>query len=145
MNYVLGIDIGTTHCKAVALASNGALLYECKSNYPTVQDLPGQSEQDAADVFNTMLNVLQQAVASINEHSLDAVCFSTAMHSVMAVDKQGTPLTKAYTWADTRSNEIAASLRDLPNATSIYDRTGTPIHPMSPLCKIAWIKKEMPQ
>jgi gluconokinase len=46
------------------------------------------------------------------------------------------------TWADTRSNQYAVKLKKTDKGDVIYQRTGTPIHPMSPLCKIAWIKGE---
>lgn len=148
MHYLLGIDIGTTHCKVVALAPGAKILYEAKAGYPTIQSLPGQSEQDAEEIFSAMLQLLQQALIILKkneEYELKGICFSTAMHSLMAVDAQGNALTKAITWADTRSNAQAMQLRNLPNAFDIYAATGTPIHPMSPLCKIVWLRQEMPE
>lgn len=145
MNYVLGIDIGTTHCKTVAMGADGSVLHEARAHHPTVQEHPGQSEQDAETVFGTMLQVVQQSLAALAGHQLQAACFSAAMHSLLAVDSRGAPLTPAYTWADTRSNAIARSLRASSGAMDLYNNTGTPIHPMSPLCKIAWMKQEMPQ
>ncbi|HTE11548.1 MAG TPA: gluconokinase, partial [Chitinophagaceae bacterium] len=70
-----------------------------------------------------------------------AICFSAAMHSVLPVDKNGVPLGNAITWADNRGKKEADDLKKLPMAKTIYDATGTPIHPMSPLIKIAWIKR----
>jgi gluconokinase len=148
MNYLLGIDVGTTHCKVVALAHGATILYEAKAGYSTIQSLPGQSEQDADEIFSEMLQLVQQALFTLNkneEYKLSGLCFSTAMHSLMAVDEQGNALTKALTWADTRSNVQAMQLRSLPNAFDIYAATGTPIHPMSPLCKIIWLRDEMPE
>lgn len=148
MHYVLGIDIGTTHCKVVALAAGAKILYEAKTGYSTIQSLPGQSEQDAEEIFSAMLQLLQQSLIALKkneEYELKGICFSTAMHSLMAVDAQGNALTKAITWADTRSNAQALQLRSLPNAYDIYAATGTPIHPMSPLCKIVWLRQEMPE
>lgn len=146
MQFVLGIDIGTTHCKAVSLAVNGMVLHEDKADYPTFQSLPGQSEQDPETIFGEVLQLLQRSFGwSQNAgHQLTAVCFSSAMHSIMAVDAAGAPLTNAFTWADTRSNEQAMQLRQLPIARQLYNATGTPLHPMSPLCKLVWLKKTLP-
>lgn len=146
MQFVLGIDIGTTHCKAVSLAVDGTVLHEDKADYPTFQSMPGQSEQDAEIIFSEILQLLQRAFGwykNNGQHQLNAVCFSSAMHSIMAVDANGKPLTNAFTWADTRSNEQALQLRGLAVARQLYNRTGTPIHPMSPLCKLVWLKQSL--
>jgi gluconokinase len=62
------------------------------------------------------------------------------MHSVLAVDKRGNPMGNAITWADNRANKEAAELKNSALGERIYKNTGTPLHPMSPLTKIAWIK-----
>ena len=62
------------------------------------------------------------------------------MHSVLAIDKNGVPLGNAITWADNRAKKEAQELKNSASGKNIYTATGTPIHPMSPLLKIAWIK-----
>jgi gluconokinase len=66
------------------------------------------------------------------------------MHGVIAVNKQNKPITFLITWADTRSEEIAERIHSSGQAESIYKTTGTPIHAMSPLCKIIWLKENQP-
>lgn len=145
MQYILGIDIGTTHCKAVALSREaGPPLFEAHASYATVQSSPGQSEQDPNEIFRAVLQVMQKSADHLKEYELSAVCFSAAMHSLLLVDEHGGLLTPAYTWADTRSNEYALYVRNHPDGQSLYERTGTPIHPMSPLCKIMWLSDIMP-
>ncbi|HYF31859.1 MAG TPA: gluconokinase [Chitinophagaceae bacterium] len=144
MQYILGLDIGTTHCKAVAVTAQGELLHQATAGYPTIQSLPGQSEQDAELIYGSVLEVLQYSLVSLRQHELKAVCFSAAMHSIMAVDDAGHPLTNLFTWADTRGNEYALTIRNWNGSHDLYARTGTPVHPMSPLCKLAWMKKVMP-
>src|SRR5690606_6500634 len=77
-------------------------------------------------------------------HIVIAISFSAAMHSIMAVDDHGLPLSPLITWADTRAHAIAAELKNTEKGKSSYKKTGTPIHAMSPICKIAWFKKEEP-
>ncbi len=130
MQIVLGLDIGTTHCKAVGLSTEGRVVH---TGSAAVDEF---IEQDADVIFNKVMGLMDDAMKA---HQLMAVCFSGAMHSIMAVDENGKPLTKAYTWADTRSNEQALKL------PKVYERTGTPIHPMSPLSKICWMRETMPE
>jgi gluconokinase len=63
----------------------------------------------------------------------------------MAVDATGKPLMNAMTWADTRSKKYAVELRNSETGKNIYTQTGTPVHAMSPLCKLLWLKNEKPQ
>ncbi len=144
MQYILGVDIGTTHCKAVALGRDGLPFDELRAGYPTIQSEPGQSEQDPDKVLDAVFQVLHESALQLQNDQLDAVCISAAMHSVLAVDDMGTPITPAYMWADTRSNDYALQLRGQAGSLALYERTGTPIHPMSPLCKIMWIRERMP-
>lgn len=67
------------------------------------------------------------------------------MHSVIAVDAQGNPLSKCITWADNHSATWTERIRNEMNGHQIYLRTGTPLHPMSPLSKLTWLRHEEPE
>ena len=67
------------------------------------------------------------------------------MHSVIAMDENDQPLTPCITWADNRSEAWARKIKEELNGHEVYKRTGTPIHPMSPLSKITWIVNERPE
>ena len=49
------------------------------------------------------------------------------------------------TWADARSEKIAQKLRDSESGPGIYKTSGTPIHAMSPLCKLIWLRENQPK
>jgi gluconokinase len=55
------------------------------------------------------------------------------------VDENGQALMNMITWADNRSAIIADKIRASSSGEMLYEQTGTPIHPMSPLCKIIWL------
>src|SRR5581483_12420941 len=76
--------------------------------------------------------------------SLKGISFSAAMHSLIAVNATGEPLTNVITWADARSAAYAHALQQTPAGHAIYKHTGTPVHPMSPLCKIIWLREQQP-
>ena len=64
------------------------------------------------------------------------------MHSLIALDAQHHRLTESITWADNRASKYAELINKEYYGSDIYQRTGTPIHPMSPLSKIFWMKHE---
>ena len=145
MQHIIGIDIGTTHVKAVVASTVGKILYEAKAGYPTFNPSQGYQEQNPDEIFRAFLKVMAAGIAFIADKSTIAcISFSAAMHSVIAVDEMGKPLTALITWADTRSNKYARQLKGSAQGKIVYERTGTPVHPMSPLCKIAWIRNELP-
>ncbi|MGI8951420.1 MAG: gluconokinase [Chitinophagaceae bacterium] len=143
MQNILAIDIGTTHCKAIIVNEKGNAIYSVKKNVSIIQDQSEQSEQDPHEIFQVVLSLIQQSFSA--NKNISAVCFSAAMHSIIAIDENCTPLTNAIIWADTRSKLYAEKLLKNKKANKIFQQTGTPIHPMSPLCKIIWMKNELPE
>ncbi len=138
-SYVLGIDIGTGSTKAVALDKEGRVQYSTQRFYTSA----GQTEQAIEPVWEAFCQTISEAVKAFHQPPM-AVSLSSAMHSVMAVDQSGWPLTAAILWSDTRSTSIARGLRQSALGRQIYLATGTPVHAMSPLCKIRWWKENDP-
>ncbi len=145
MSIFIGVDIGTTHVKVLAVTNEAELLAEEKQSYAIDQPQDGYCEQDAQELFNAFLYTFKKVLQNIDVSQLQAVCFSTAYHSIMAVDNEGRSLTKLITWADTRSVAYAKQLQHTAMGKTIFQHTGTPLHPMSPLCKIAWLRDKLPE
>ncbi len=87
------------------------------------------------DGLNKMLKVFISAMQdTCNElastHILEAISFSSAMHSILAVSHEGIPLTPAIIWADIRSSSLARELKNSTTGIQLHHETGTPIHPV---------------
>ena len=80
--------------------------------------------------------------ANIKKEDIKLISFSAQMHSLIALDTQHHRLTESITWADNRASKYAELINKEHQGSDIYQRTGTPIHPMSPLSKIFWMKHE---
>jgi gluconokinase len=145
MYYMIGVDIGTSGTKAVALGFSGVVLGATYESYNAISWHPDQNELEPGILLSATVKVLRDIKEKCAENELRGICFSCAMHSVIAVNQKGQPLTNAITWADLRSKIYAAELKESPEAREIYRHTGTPIHPMSPLCKIIWLKEKKPE
>lgn len=146
-NYMIGVDIGTTSTKAVVFNQKGEALSRYGVEYPLHTPTPATAEQDPDEIFQAVLTAIKNSIleASISGHDIKFVSFSSAMHSVIVVDGEGKPLTRSITWADNRSSDYVDEILKKHDGHSIYLRTGTPIHPMSPLVKLAWLKAEQPE
>lgn len=139
--YIIGIDMGTSSTKGLAVSEQGVVLQTAQVHYTIYQPTPDHSEQDPAQILEAVLQCISDIVQKQGAAPA-AIAFSNAMHSIMAVDADCKPLSPMLIWADNRSLPVAAALRPTTQGKLIYGQTGTPIHPMSPLCKIAWWRAE---
>lgn len=146
-SYYLGVDIGTTSTKAVLFDKSGKILAADTVFYALETPSPLVAEQDPEEIFRAVLSSVRKTIrkSEIDTNQLKLVSFSSAMHSLIAVDAKGNLLTQSITWADTRSSKHAKYIKERLNGHEIYLRTGTPIHAMSPLSKLLWLKDEKPE
>lgn len=142
--YVIGVDIGTTSSKSVLFATDGTVISNSRIEYPLYSPTPETAEQNPDEIFRAVINTVKNTMQESNVHPEDILCvsFSSAMHSVIAVDKEGKPLTECITWADNRSSDWTEKIKKEMNGHEIYLRTGTPIHPMAPLSKLVWLRND---
>jgi gluconokinase len=139
---VMGVDIGTSSTKAIATDLAGNVWAVCQRSYPLIHPEPGWVELDPASVMDAARDAIRTVFKQLPlNHLVECISFSTAMHGVMAVDETGIPLSRILTWADTRSVAEVEEIRRHPLFKDLYAKTGLPLHPMSPLCKIRWMQK----
>lgn len=142
MHYYAGVDIGTTHTKLVLADHSLNILWQTKKGY---QSGFGAELDPAELLLNTreLITALLQVVPA-NATKL-IIGFSTAMHSLMLADKNGKALTPLLTWADNSSLPIVDEWKGNPGIEALFSETGTAVHPMSPFCKLGWMKKNSPE
>jgi gluconokinase len=144
MEYVIGVDIGTGSAKAVALNNHGKPVATSQIYYKISSPRPGYSEQDTEIIWEAFVKCIKEVILKIKQVPL-SVSISSAMHGLMVIENKNIPITPLITWEDTRSDRIAKDLRNSSKGKNIYKSTGTPIHSMSPLCKIKWLKENESQ
>jgi gluconokinase len=143
MECIITIELGTNAVRVFAFDLQGNVIGSTKGSYPTFHREPDYSEQDPEQIFITMLYVLKNFITEKvhpQKYTVQSICFIASMHSVLAIDDRGAPLGNVITWADNRGKKEAHELKNSTFGKALYNATGTPIHPMSPLVKIAWLK-----
>lgn len=145
--YVIAVDIGTTSTKALLFDRSEAVVAEQSVPYPLYTPQPGIAEQDPEEIFAAVLQGIRALMdqSGIAKEQVRCVTFSSAMHSLILMDEANQPLTQSITWADQRSADSAELLNKQGLGLPVYLRTGTPIHPMSPLVKLVWMKEHEPE
>ncbi|MFX3636235.1 MAG: gluconokinase [Candidatus Pristimantibacillus sp.] len=144
---ILAVDIGTTSLKALAVDQSGHIHGSHSIPYPLHTPSPGYAEQDPDVIYEALLDGVAHVMKQGNWKAEQILCvtFSSANHSLILLDESGSPLTPSITWADQRSAAQAERLLKDGTGLSVYSRTGTPIHPMSPLVKLIWMREEQPE
>ena len=137
---VVGLDIGTTGCKAIVFHSNGRILGKSSREYPILTLQPRWAEQDAEHVYKLALEALGEAVSQSSEKP-DALALSVQGEAVIPVDGKGAPLRPAILGMDRRTDEENQWLGERFGADTLFDRTGMPIHTINTLPKLLWLKK----
>ncbi|MFA6083054.1 gluconokinase [Mucilaginibacter sp.] len=141
--YFVGIDLGTGSTKAVAVDTGGNTLFTAQYHYVTNHPQPGYSEQNPCLIWQAFISCINDITTKLGAEPV-AISLSAAMHSIMPVDRDGTALADAILWADSRSGDIAQSIRISTQGEDIYRHTGTAIYAMSPLCKLIWLRENSP-
>ncbi|HEY3751701.1 MAG TPA: gluconokinase [Pseudonocardiaceae bacterium] len=142
---VLGVDLGTTATKVVAAGLDGRLHALAERKYPLTTGPHGEATQDADQVLAAAREALAECVTACAGRTIAGLSFSAAMHTLLPLDGAGKPLGPALSWADHRAAGVARSLRAPGGpAAELHRATGTPVHPMSPLVKLAWFAEHDP-
>jgi gluconokinase len=138
---VLGVDIGTTAVKTGVFDASGQEYASAQAGYPLYGPHPGFAEQDPQAILEATITTIRQAAAGARGRGkqITALCFSGAMHGLMALDAHDQPLGRLVTWADTRAFREAEWLK--AEHAGLHELTGTPLHAMAPLAKLLWFRK----
>jgi gluconokinase len=142
---VIGLDLGTTHAKAIALRQDGEVTATASRGYPMYTPQPGRAEQDPLAVWQGAADALRELAGQLNAEDIAGLCLSGAMHSSLAVATDGTPLAPALTWADQRASALARRLRTQTDTHALYQRTGCPLQPIYHIAKLRWWVEMAPE
>jgi xylulokinase len=105
MAVCLGIDVGTSGTKALAVAADGRILASASSSYPCAHPKPLWSEQDPEDWWKATVKVVRAVVkqAKLKPADVTAIGLSGQMHGSVFLDKAGKVIRPAILWNDQRT------------------------------------------
>jgi len=141
---LIGLDIGTTGCKAAVFDVQGNLVSRASREYAVDMPHPGWAEQDSERVWQLAQDALRQAIAAAGSGEVVALGMSVQGEAVMPVDVKGWALRPAILGMDTRTGEQNAWLRQRFGADHLFARTGMVVHTVNTLPKLLWLKQHEP-
>jgi xylulokinase len=133
----VGIDVGTTAVKALAVDDAGAVVAHAEESYPLSMPQPGWAEQDPDD----WVRAAERALANLDAATLG---FSGQMHGLVALDEHDVPLRPAILWNDQRTAAECAEIEQRLGLDRLIELTGNRALPGFTAPKLLWLRTHEP-
>jgi xylulokinase len=141
---LLGIDVGTTGCKAALFSTEGRMLSSAYEEYDVQRPQPGRAELDAVEVWGKVERMIAQVVSAAAD-PVTALCVSSLGEAVVPVTRDRRILGPSVLNFDVRGEEYLESLhRALPDER-LYQINGNTLGNHYSLTKLKWIKEHQPE
>jgi xylulokinase len=121
---VIGLDLGTSGLKAVAVAANGEIVARATAHYPTARPVAQASEQDPAAWLAAVRDAVHDLAREVSTDRWRGIGLSAMIPTLVTTDAEGQPVGPAITWEDGRAEEQAVAFRDVVGSAQIYEVTG---------------------
>jgi sugar (pentulose or hexulose) kinase len=121
---VLGIDLGTSALKLVAVSRNGQVIANARESYSTISTSAGQAEQDCGQWLKA-LSVAAKKIGSELTHKarVEAIALTGQMPTLVVLGR-GKPIGHAISWQDSRADRWASERVGQDLRRDIYLKTG---------------------
>ncbi|MDI3548627.1 MAG: xylulokinase [Halanaerobiales bacterium] len=143
MEYVLGIDIGTSGAKVLLMSVEGEIISSKVEDYDIYSPHPGWSEENP----DTWWKAIKKCIKEIKKRhdkelsNVKSIGLSGQMHGAVFVDKEGKPLYPCIIWADNRTDKECKEIIDIVGEERIKEITYNPVIPAYTAPKVLWFKK----
>ena len=140
---VLGIDVGSSSAKAVAVDQCGEILAEESHPYTVARPAPGRAEVNAHDWYGAARAVIRGCIAQLGHCEVAGLAVDGPAHNVALLNDRGEVLAPVLHWSDLRSKPQADRLAR--ESEGLIERLS--LHASNPswtLAQLAWIREEQP-
>jgi len=148
MKVVLGIDVGTSGTKVIAVSEVGEILASCTENYDMMVPAPGFAEQDPEAWWRATILAIRSIVKQCEDQKtafeVAGIGFSGQMHGLVPLDRTGNVIRPAIIWCDLRSVQQAEWLEREIGREQIIKWTENPPLPNFTVTKILWMREHEP-
>jgi xylulokinase len=143
---LLGIDIGTSGCRAVAFGTDGVVRAAAFRAYAIARSAPGHAEHDADAVWNAVQACMREVNETVGAADpVEALAVASQGEAVVPLDEAGRALAPAPISVDYRAAEEASEIADRVGAGRLRVVSGAPAHPMFTVFKLLWWLRHDPE
>ena len=147
MNYLIGIDVGTSATKTVLFDENGVVTASSSCEYPLYQPHNGWAEQKPEDWRDAVLKTLKDVVeqSGVQAEDVKGIGISGQMHGLVMLDEAGEVIRPSIIWCDQRTGaQVDEMLSIMPRERWIEITANPPLTGWT-AAKILWVREEEPE
>ena len=146
MDYFLGIDVGTTGCKAILIDENGELIAKGVEEYPLYTPRPNWAEQDPSDWWQGTQQAIKKTLesVSVDRKAIVGIGLTGQMHGSVFIDNKGEVIRPAILWCDQRTAKECEEITQIVGREKIMRINGNPVLAGFTAPKIYWLKNNEP-
>lgn len=146
MEYLIGVDLGTSGTKTVLFDTNGNSIASKTIEYPLYQPQNGWAEQDPEDWWKAACDGMSAVISKsgINPSDIKGIGISGQMHGLVMLDKSGAVLRKSIIWCDQRTEKECEQITSLVGAERLISITANPALTGFTASKILWVRNHEP-
>lgn len=147
MQYLLGIDLGTSGTKTVLFDVNGTALASSTIEYPLYQPKNGWAEQDPEDWWNAASQTIATVIreSGVNARDIAGVSLSGQMHGLVLLDENGKVLRKSILWCDGRTGAECEEITNTIGYKRLIEISANPALTGFTAGKILWVRMNEPE
>lgn len=147
MNYLLGVDLGTSATKTILVDECGKVLHSKSYPYPMYQPENGWAEQNPQDWRDAALTTIKAVVSDsgIPGKQIKGIGLSGQMHGLVMLDGQNRLLGNSIIWCDQRAGKQEEELLQKMPMEKWLEITANPPMAGWTAAKILWVRENLPE
>jgi len=146
MNYLIGIDIGTTSTRSIIIDEDGCLVASSTKDYKLYIPKPGWAEQDPRDWWGAVAFTIKDAlsISNISPQNIACIGLSGQMHGSVFLDSSGEVIRPAILWNDQRTYRQCDKIYSIFGYEGFIKLSYNKALPGFTAPKILWLKETEP-
>ena len=147
MQYLLGVDLGTSGTKTVLFDTEGNVIASKTVEYPLYQEKNGWAEQEPLDWWNAAVETIRTVIteSGIDSADIKGLGISGQMHGLVMLDENGNVLRRSIIWADQRTAKECEEMTARVGAERLIEITANPALTGFTASKILWVRNNQPE
>lgn len=147
MNYLIGIDLGTSSTKTVLFNENGDVITSAGMDYPLYTPANGWAEQNPQDWRDAALETISRVVkeSGVDVNDIKGIGISGQMHGLVMLDEAGEVIRPSIIWCDQRTGKECEEITRKVGEKRLIEITANPALTGFTASKILWVKNNEPK
>ena len=147
MALLLGLDVGTTGCKAAVFDEAGRTIASHTEEYPLYHPQPGWAEQEPEEWWRGVVGAIQVVLVDdgVDAGEIAAIGLSGQMHGAVLLDEARLPVHRAIIWSDGRTTAQCRTITETVGAEKLIELTGNPALEGFTAPKVLWVREQEPE